>query len=74
MKHFITGYKSSEDTLVFKQEIPLILADLKSIMGWQEDDQCAHDHKLNDQQVSVIESMGALNLPKDLELYLTCES
>lgn len=73
MKHFITGYPDNSDIQVFKQEIPVKLETLKLIMEWEDEGRCVFDHKLTKSQASDIESAGKINLPDDLELYLTCE-
>ncbi|WP_122206781.1 hypothetical protein [Pseudomonas viridiflava] len=72
MKHMIMGVPHGEDFASYEKEIPASAADLKSLMGWVKDDDCVYDYRLTDQQISAIEQLYSLELPKNLELFLTC--
>lgn len=49
MKHCMTGYKPSDDELVFKT--PLELPTLREIMQWTDDGDCFFDHDLTQLQI-----------------------
>lgn len=74
MKHVIMGVPQGEDFASFEKEIPVSVADLKLIMGWVKDDDCVYDYRLTAEQISAIEQLCSLELPKDLELFLTCNA
>lgn len=74
MKHVIMGVPQGEDFASFEKEIPVSVADLKPIMGWVKDEDCVYDYRLTVEQISAIEQLCSLELPKDLELFLTCNA
>jgi hypothetical protein len=74
MKHVIMGVPQGEDFASFEKQIPVSVADLKPIMGWVKDDECVYDYRLTAEQISAIEQLCSLELPKDLELFLTCNA
>ena len=74
MKHVIMGVPDGEDFASFEKEIPVSAADLKPIMGWAKDDDCIYDYRLTLEQISAIERLCALELPRHLELFLTCNA
>jgi hypothetical protein len=74
MKHVIMGVPQGEDFASFEKEIPVSVADLKPIMGWVKDDDCVYDYRLTAEQISAIEQLCSLELPKNLELFLTCNA
>lgn len=74
MKHVIMGVPQGEDFASFEKEITVSVADLKPIMGWVKDDDCVYDYRLTAEQISAIEQLCSLELPKDLELFLTCNA
>lgn len=74
MKHYITGYNIGEDTQVFKVRLPLQLAELREIMQWPDDSYCVYDNELNDALAQKIGKLSGLDLPYELDLFLTTES
>jgi hypothetical protein len=68
------GVPQGKDFASFEKEIPVFIADLKAIMGWVIDDDCVYDYRLTAEQISAIEQLCSLELPKDLELFLTCNA
>lgn len=74
MKHVIMGVPEGEDFASFEKEIPASVADLKLIMGWEKDDDYVYDYPLTSKQISAIEQLCSLELPRDLELFLTCNA
>ena len=44
------------------------------IMGWEKDDDYVYDYRLTSEQISAIEQLCSLELPRDLELFLTCNA
>ena len=74
MKHVIMGVPEGEDFASFEKEIPVSDADLKLIMGWEKDDDYVYDYRLTSEQISAIEQLCSLELPRDLELFLTCNA
>ena len=71
MKHLIMGVPKGEDFPSFEKQIPIATTELKLIMGWANDEDPLHDYRLTDQQVLGIEKACAMELPKNLELFLT---
>ena len=43
-------------------------------MGWAKDDDCLYDYRLTLEHISAIERLCALELPRHLELFLTCNA
>ncbi|WP_421666978.1 hypothetical protein [Pseudomonas chlororaphis] len=43
-------------------------------MGWATDDDCVYDYRLTPEQISAIEQLCSLELPKNLELFLSCSA
>ncbi|AZC51616.1 hypothetical protein HUS91_34040 [Pseudomonas chlororaphis] len=74
MKHTIMGVPEGEDFATFSKVLPVSVADLKPIMGWATDDDCVYDYQLTLEQISAIEQLCSLELPKNLELFLTCSA
>ncbi|VVN92298.1 hypothetical protein [Pseudomonas fluorescens] len=74
MKHVMMGVPQGEDFASFEKEIPVSVADLKPIMGWVKDDDCVYDYRLTAEQISAIEQLCSLELPKNFELFLTCNA
>ena len=73
MRHFITGFEFSKDDIAFKIELPITLDDLTPIMKWDDEAYCANDHLLTPAQIHAIEIVSGVNIPKNFDLYLTCE-
>ena len=71
MKHVIMGVPKGVDFASFEKEIPVSVADLKAIMGWEKDGDYVYDYRLTSEQISAIEQLCSLELPRDLELFLT---
>ena len=74
MKHVLMGVAKNEDVASFQQEIEISLSDLTLVMGWEEDEYCLYDYRLTAQQISALEKYCSFELPKDLDIYLTCNS
>jgi hypothetical protein len=72
MKHVIMGVPAGEDFASYEKEILVSVQDLKPIMGWVKDDDCVYDYQLTADQINAIEQLCSLELPKNLELFLTC--
>lgn len=70
----IMGVPSGEDFPSFTKELALSVLQLKPIMGWEEDNDCVFDYELTAHQISQIEQACELQLPKDLDLFLTCNA
>lgn len=71
MKHLIMGVPKGEDFPSFEKQIPISTTKLKLIMGWETDEDSLHDYRLTEQQIIGIEKACSLDLPKNLELFLT---
>ena len=74
MKHVLMGVTKNEDVASFQQELELSLSDLTLVMGWEEDEDCLYDYRLTAQQISALGKYCSCEFPKDLDLYLTCNS
>jgi hypothetical protein len=74
MKHVIMGVPEGEDFASYEKEIPVSVEDLKPIMGWEKDDDFVYDYRLTLEQITAIEQLCSLELPKNLELFLTCNA
>ena len=74
MKHVLMGVAKNEDVASFQQEIEISLSDLTLVMGWERNEDCLYDYRLTAQQISVLEKYCSFELPKDLDLFLTCNS
>lgn len=74
MKHVIMGVPEGEDFASYEKEIPVSVEALKPIMGWKKDDDFVYDYRLTAEQITAIELLCSLELPKDLELFLTCNA
>lgn len=74
MKHVIRGVPQGEDFASYEKEVPASVGDLKSIMGWVKEEDCVYDYRLTAEQIRAIEQLYSLELPKDLELFLTCHA
>lgn len=74
MKHVIMGVSDGEDFASYEKEIPASVEDLKAIMGWAKDEDCVYDYRLTAEQINAIEQLCSLELPKNLELFLTCNA
>lgn len=74
MKHVIMGVPQGEDFASYEKEIPVSVEDLKPIMGWEKDNDFVYDYRLTAEQITAIEQLCSLELPKDLELFLTCNA
>lgn len=75
MTFSIMGFRPGEDGLVFEQEINLYVTDLIPVMSWKDSPDCiGADYHLSATQVREIEHLASIELPKDLDLYLTSYS
>lgn len=74
MKHYVTGYKPNKDEQVFKVRIPLSLSELRGIMQWTDDGDCVFDNEMSELHRQKIENACSIDLPKNLDLFLTTES
>ena len=74
MKHYITGYNIGEDTQIVKILLPLRLAELREIMSWPDDSFSAYDNELDEIQARKIGEASGIQLPYELDLFLTTES
>lgn len=74
MKHVIMGVVEGEEFASFEKAVPASLDDLKSVMGWVNDDDHFYDYRLTSEQVRAIEQLCGFKLPSDLELFLTCNA
>jgi len=71
MMHEIMGCNYNEDIPVYEIQLSIKLPELKLIMGWEYDDDCAADYELTPAQIKAIEVSGNIELPKGLDLFLT---
>lgn len=71
MKHLIMGVPKGEDFPSFEKQLPITTTELKSIMGWEKEEDSLHDYRLTEHQIIGIEEACSLEFPKDLELFLT---
>ncbi|RON55036.1 hypothetical protein [Pseudomonas frederiksbergensis] len=71
MKHLIMGVPKGEDFPSFEKQIPITTIELKLIMGWVNDEESFHDYRLTELQIVRIEKACSLELPRDLDLFLT---
>lgn len=74
MKHYITGYNQADDVQIFKIRLPLQLAELREIMAWTDDGYCCYDNELTEIQAKLIGEASGIQLPYELDLFLTTES
>ncbi|KAA0996738.1 hypothetical protein FQ192_02925 [Pseudomonas sp. ANT_J12] len=71
MKYLIMGVPKGEDFPSFEKQIPITTIELQLIMGWVSDEESFHDYRLTESQILKIEKACSLELPKDLDLFLT---
>lgn len=74
MRHIIMGFPKDEDYASFKHEILASASDLEPIMGWVDEGDCFDDYRLTAEQITALERLCSLVLPKELELFITCHS
>lgn len=74
MKHVIMGVARNEEVASFQQALELSRCELTGIMGWKDDDDCLYDYLLTLEQISELERFCSFELPRNLDLYLTCNS
>ena len=68
----ILGFQKGKDELVYEREIGLSVSDLMPIMHWSKSDDCiGADFKISPDQAAEISALETINLPAELDLYLT---
>ncbi|RJG12408.1 hypothetical protein D3879_03710 [Pseudomonas cavernicola] len=74
LKYEIHGAPENSDLAVFETNPPSTVTTeaLMPIMGWQSEEDAVSTYLLSAEQTKAIESLAAIELPKDLELYLSC--
>ncbi|MFJ2366029.1 hypothetical protein ACIPIN_20380 [Pseudomonas sp. NPDC087697] len=73
MKHLILVVPHGSDSISAEIELNVTAAELQSVMGWENENDCIYDYKLTVQQISSIERLISQSLPKNVELYLSCD-
>lgn len=71
MKQLIMGVPKGEDFPSFEKQIFVEITELSLIMGWENDVDPLHDYRLTHQQIIAIEKACLIDLPKDLDYFLT---
>lgn len=71
MKFIVMGVSEGEDFPSFEKEIPIELTDLALIMGWKNEEDPLHDYLLTEQHITAIEKACVIELPKNLDFFLT---
>lgn len=71
MIHLIHGYMKNEDSPSFSTQLHIRFNDLKRIMGWTRDDECAFTYDLTKVQAIQIKGITGLELPDDMDLQLS---
>lgn len=66
------GFQEGKDEMVYKQKIDLCVSELMIIMHWAESADCiGADFPVSPDQVAHIASLVSIELPDNLDLYLT---
>lgn len=71
MKFILMGVPEGEDFPSFEKEIPIAFTDLALIMGWKNEEDPLHDYVLTEQHITAIEKACVIELPKNLDFFLT---
>ncbi|SEM36054.1 hypothetical protein SAMN04487857_101344 [Pseudomonas sp. ok272] len=71
MKHLIMGVVKGEDLPSFERLIPITAEKPTHIMEWSNSEDPLYDYRLSQQQIIDIENARSLDLPKNLDLFLT---
>ena len=72
MIFFIMGFQEGKDEMVYKQAIDLCVSELMLIMHWAESTDCVGaDFPVSPDQAARIASLVSIELPDNLDLYLT---
>ena len=74
MKHLIYVVPTGSENISIEIPLSLNAADLLSIMGWQDENECVYDYLLTPHQIEGIEKITSLVFPKDASLYLACDA
>lgn len=76
LKFQIYGIPEHGDLAVFEVDLSRSITTdaLMPIMAWHEEEDAMASHLLSAEQVTAIESLAMIELPKDLRLYISsCE-
>ncbi|WP_256661631.1 hypothetical protein [Pseudomonas sp. F01002] len=76
LKFQIYGIPENDDLAVFEMDLSRSITTdaLKPIMAWHEEEDAMASHRLSAKQVTAIENLAMIELPKELMLYLSsCE-
>ena len=71
MKFILMGVPEGEDLPSFEKQIPIAFTDLALIMGWKNEEDPLHDYLLTEQHITAIEKSCVIELPKNLDFFLT---
>lgn len=71
MKFIVMGVPEGEDFPSFEKEIPIALTELAFIMGWKNDEDPLHDYLLTAQHIAALEKACLIELPGNLNFFLT---
>ncbi|WP_339526988.1 hypothetical protein [Pseudomonas sp. EL_65y_Pfl2_R96] len=73
LKFQIYGIPENGDLAVFEVDLPRSVTTdaLMPIMAWHEEEDAMESHPLSAGQVTAIESLAMIELPKELMLYLS---
>lgn len=71
MKFILMGVPEGEDFPSFEKEISIAFADLALIMGWENEEDPLHDYLLTEQHLTAIEKACVIELPENLNFFVT---
>lgn len=73
LKFQIYGIPENGDLAVFEVDLPRTVTTdaLMPLMAWHEEEDAMASHLLSAEQVTAIENLAMIELPKDLMLYLS---
>ncbi|RJG12407.1 hypothetical protein D3879_03695 [Pseudomonas cavernicola] len=76
MTYEVYGIPANSDLAVFETDLPSTVntETLASIMGWESEEDAFLDYRLTPEQISDIEHLATIELPKELALYLSCHA
>ncbi|ALI01746.1 recombination regulator RecX [Pseudomonas sp. FW306-02-F02-AA] len=74
MKHLILVVPHGSDSISAEIELNVTVAELQPVMGWENENDYLYDYKLTAQQISGIERLISQSLPRNVELYLSCDA
>jgi hypothetical protein len=74
MKHLILVVPHGSDSISAEIELNVTVTELLPVMGWEHERDCIYDYKLTAQQINDIERLISQSLPKNADLYLSCDA